>query len=104
MARRLIWSQNSRKIRKEILEYWKKRNKSAVYSKKLNTLFTESAQQIFDFPFSGIRISGTLFRGKLIRDYYLLYEFDEETVTILFIWDTRQNPTELLKFIKGFQK
>ncbi|MGC4129127.1 MAG: type II toxin-antitoxin system RelE/ParE family toxin [Bergeyella sp.] len=99
MAERLIWSPTAKKIRIEILKYWNERNKSKTYSKKLNILFEEGAQQIADFPYSGIRISATVFRGKLIRDYYLLYEFNGETVTILFIWDTRQNPSKLLEIL-----
>jgi len=103
MAKRLVWSPIAKEIRKEILQYWIKRNKSKRYSKKLNTLFEESAQQIADFPYSGISISGMGYRGKLIKDYYLHYIVKDDSVEILFIWDTRKDPADLLNLVKNFK-
>lgn len=104
MAKRLIWSENAKSIRKEILEYWIDRNKSSKYSKKLNIAFNKSANQIAEFPFSGVQVAESLYRGKLIKDYYLLYKITENDIRILFIWDTRRNPSELLALITSFQK
>lgn len=103
MAKRLVWSPIAREIRKEILQYWIKRNKSKRYSKKLNILFDESAQQISDFPFSGISFSDKIYRGKLIKDYYLLYKIKDDSIEILFIWDTRKDPADLLNLVKNFK-
>lgn len=58
MAAKLIWSINASTTRKNILEYWAERNKSKIYSKKLNRLFTDSARQISEFPLSGKKIYG----------------------------------------------
>lgn len=102
MAKRLIWSPLARKIRKEILQYWILRNESKYYSQKLNILFENSAQQIADFPYSGISISDNIYRGKLIKDYYILYKIKDDSIEILFIWDTRKDPADLLKLIKNF--
>lgn len=102
MAKRLIWSPLARKIRKEILQYWILRNKSKYYSQKLNILFENSAQQIADFPYSGISVSDNIYRGKLIKDYYILYKIKDDSIEILFIWDTRKDPADLLKLIKNF--
>ena len=104
MAKRLVWSPIAKQIRKEILKYWILRNKSKRYSKKLNNLFENSAQQIADFPYSGISISGKLYRGKLIKDYYLLYKISDDSVEILFIWDTKKDPADLLNLVKNFSK
>ena len=104
MAKRLVWSPIAKAIRKEILQYWIRRNKSKRYSKKLNTLFEESAQQIADFPYSGISISGKIYRGKLVKDYYLLYKIKDDSIEILFIWDTRKDPADLLNLVKNFSK
>ena len=104
MAKRLVWSPIAKQIRKEILKYWILRNKSKRYSKKLNNLFENSAQQIADFPYSGISISGKLYRGKLIKDYYLLYKISDDSVEILFIWDSRKDPADLLNLVKNFSK
>lgn len=102
MAKRLIWSPLARKIRKEILQYWILRNKSKYYSQKLNVLFENSAQQIADFPYSGISVSDNIYRGKLIKDYYILYKIKDDSIEILFIWDTRKDPADLLKLIRNF--
>lgn len=102
MAKRLIWSPLARKIRKEVLQYWILRNKSKYYSQKLNVLFENSAQQIADFPYSGISVSDNIYRGKLIKDYYILYKIKDDSIEILFIWDTRKDPANLLKLIKNF--
>lgn len=102
MAKRLIWSPLARKIRKEILQYWILRNKSKYYSQKLNVLFENSAQQIADFPYSSISVSDNIYRGKLIKDYYILYKIKDDSIEILFIWDTRKDPADLLKLIKNF--
>lgn len=104
MAERLIWSPVAREIRKEILEYWIKRNKSKHYSKKLNTLFETTAKQIADFPYSGLSVVDTVYRSKLIKDYYMFYKITEDSVTVLFIWDTRKDPADLLKFVKNLTK
>jgi len=103
MAKRLIWSPVARQIRKEILQYWILRNKSKRYSQKLNILFENSAQQIADSPHSGVSILGNVYRGKLIKDYYILYKIKDDSVEILFIWDTRKDPAGLLKLVKNFK-
>lgn len=41
MVRRVIWSIEARNSRKNIFEYWNNRNKSKVYSNKLNALFIQ---------------------------------------------------------------
>lgn len=104
MAKRLIWTPIARQIRKEILEYWIKRNKSKAYSMTLNALFEITTQQIADFPYSGIPILEEIYRGKLIKDYYILYKIKPESVEILFIWDTRKNPVDLLNLVKNFNQ
>ncbi|MFY1046648.1 type II toxin-antitoxin system RelE/ParE family toxin [Chryseobacterium sp. GP-SGM7] len=104
MAKRLIWSSTAKIIRKEILQFWITHNKSAKYSKILNAEFNKNAKQIAELPSIGIEISDSIYRGKLVKDYYLLYAIKEEIIEILFIWDTRQNPIKLLNFIKSFKK
>ena len=50
MAKKIIWSETAQNDRKEILLYWKNRNKSLVYSMKLNNLFNDAAEIIATFP------------------------------------------------------
>lgn len=46
MARRIVWVFQAQNDRKEILAYWKEKNKSVSYSKKLDKLFREALKLI----------------------------------------------------------
>ena len=50
MTKQVIWSLKAQNDKKVILNYWRQRNKSNTYSKKLNELFKESIRIIIDFP------------------------------------------------------
>ena len=100
MAKVVVWSIRAQKERKEILEYWRLRNKSNTYSKKLNQLFKESVKIIKDFPQIGKPTDDTNTRIKIVRDYLMIYEETESQIHILTIWDSRQDP-EKIKNILG---
>lgn len=94
MAKRLKWSDFAKFQRREILKYWIFRNKSKTYSRKLNSLFNSSAKLISEFPEIGIEINDDC-RGKLIRDFYIIYKNSENLIEIVAIWDVRQDPYKL---------
>ncbi len=100
MAKQVIWSLRAQNDKKEILDYWRLRNKSNAYSKKLNELFKESIKIILDFPQIGKVTDDTRARIKLVRDYLVIYEETESKIFILTIWDSRQDPDELKKILK----
>ena len=95
MAKRLKWTEFSKSQRKDLLEYWNNRNKSKAYSRKLNKLFDEIAKLILEYPEIGLKISGSETRGRLIRDYYIIYVNLESSIEIISIFDTRQNPEKI---------
>jgi addiction module RelE/StbE family toxin len=95
MAKQVVWSPRAQKDRKEILEYWRLRNKSNTYSKKLNQLFKESAKIIADFPQIGKSTDEANARLKIVKDYLIIYEETETQIFILTIWDSRQDPDKL---------
>jgi len=95
MARRIIWVIQAQKDRKEILGYWKERNKSVAYSKKLDKFFREALQLILKFPFIGKPTNKKNIRIKIVRSYFLIYEITAEDIVVLRIWDTRQNPKKI---------
>lgn len=97
MARQVIWSRRAQNDKKEILDYWRRRNKSNTYSKKLNELFKESIQIIVDFPQIGKTTVESDTRIKIVRDYLIIYEETEMRILILTIWDSRQDPDKLKK-------
>lgn len=69
MVKQVVWSQRAHKDRNNILDYWRKRNQSNAYSKKLNQLFKDSIQLIRDFPHIGKLTDEPNTRIKIVRDY-----------------------------------
>ena len=95
MAKKIIWSKQALKDRKEILQYWIDRNKSNTYSIKLNNLFVYAIELIAAHHNIGILTDFENVRSKLVKDYYIFYEIEELTINILSIWDCRQNPNNI---------
>ena len=95
MAKQVIWSQRAQNDKKEILDYWRQKNKSNTYSKKLNELFKESIKIILDFPHIGKVTDDNKARIKIVREYLIIYEETKNQIFILTIWDSRQNPDKL---------
>ena len=100
MAKQIVWSQRAQRDRKEILEYWRVRNKSNTYSKKLNRLFKESIKIITDFSEIGKPTDQANTRIKIVKDYLIIYEETETQILILTIWDSRQDPGKLKEVLK----
>lgn len=97
MARKIIWSNKAQTDRKEILDYWWKRNQSNSYSKKLNLLFKKAIRLTAEHPNIGRQTDlGENIRIKIIRDYLIIYEVSETRIIVLTIWDARQDPERLL--------
>ncbi len=95
MAKKLKWTVFAKEQRKEILQFWISKKKLKTYSKKLNDLFNQIGLLILDHPEIGIRLSRTECRRRLVRDYYIVYKVSENTIEIISIWDTIQNPDKL---------
>lgn len=89
---KIIWSSKALFDKKEILEFWISKNKSNIYSKRLNLLIEQKLKQISENPDSGIQTSVENIRAILVENYYIHYSIKPETIRILRIWDTRQNP------------
>ena len=101
MAKQIIWSRRAQTDRKEILKYWNKRNKSNIYSKKLNGLFIEVVRLISQYPEIGKLTDDKKARIKIVRDYLIIYEVDDkDRLLILTVWDSRQNPQRLKKILR----
>lgn len=100
MLKKVIWSHKAQLDRKEVIEYWTHRNKSNVYSIKLNKLFKESIQLIKKHPRIGKKTDIKNVRAKIIRDYIMFYEIQDKRIIILTIWSSKQDPKKLDKISK----
>jgi hypothetical protein len=90
--RKIDWTINAVLTKKSIFRYWNNRNKSTVYSKKLNQLFTSTLHTVETSPEASIATKKENIRAILVKDYYLIFEITELNIKVLDIWDTRQNP------------
>ena len=91
MARKIVWTISANIERREILEYWIKRNKSKTYSLKLNKLIISTLKAISKNPLIGRKTEIPNVRVKIIRDYLLFYEMNATTIYVLSIWDGRRD-------------
>ncbi len=91
-TRKIIWSVNAVEVKINIFKYWNNRNKSTVYSKKLDRIFKETLKRMTTFSEGSITTTYKNIRMVLVRDYYLIFEITDKAITVLDIWDTRQNP------------
>ncbi|UJH92214.1 type II toxin-antitoxin system RelE/ParE family toxin [Antarcticibacterium sp. 1MA-6-2] len=95
MAGRIKWSKKATEDLQEILAYWRSRNKSNTYSKKLYKEIIQIIYLLDAYPYLGISTSDKFIRVKIFKSYKFFYEFKSKPITILGIWDTRQDPEEL---------
>ena len=94
MARRLIWSPEARNSRKNIFDYWNNRNKSKVYSRKLNSLFNTNLKIVIQLPEFGKPAFREDSKFIIVSHFEIIYKITLNEIVVLDIWDTRQNPQD----------
>ena len=95
-SRKIIWSKRARIKRYEILSYYIDRNKSNTYSIKLNHRINKELQLLTEYPNLGIKTDIMGVRGLIIENFILFYELNKNIIIVHYIWDSRQNPEELI--------
>jgi len=100
MVKQIIWSNLAQNDRKSILQYWINRNKSNLYSIKLNQIFVDTVELLSKHPQIGKRTEFENIRIKIVKSYFITYRETETTIEILTIWDTRQDPIKFNKVLK----
>ena len=89
---RIVWAPNALQSRKAIFTYWNRHNKSKIYSKKLNLMFQEALIQVSNLDEIGKHTHLKNIRVRITSHFALIYEILADKITVLDIWDTRQNP------------
>lgn len=74
MAKRIIWSEDAYLDKVQIFSYWNNRNKSNLYSKKLNRLFNDTIKSILETPSIGRKTNVENIKRIIARDYFIIYE------------------------------
>lgn len=95
MAKKIVWTQTAIQDRIRIYQYWIEKNKSNLFSEKLERLFNESVILLSEFPEIGTQTDFQDVRVKVIRNYKLFYQFTSDSIQIIRVWDSRQNPDNL---------
>ena len=91
------WTEQAKIELKEILLYWKKHNKSNLYSVKLNAEVQRVVKDLVRFPYLWTEVEGyeNIRRALVFFNYSIFYLIEKNTITILSFWDNRRNPEEL---------
>ena len=92
MALTIIWSKDAQISRRAIFNYWNNRNKSRVYSNKLNIQFNDAVGQLSLLKEIGKPTDFKNIRLKIVSHFEIIYDLSGSKIIILDIWDTRQNP------------
>lgn len=95
----VVWSHFAKSQRDEIFKYWKHRNKSNYFSKKLRLTIKSKTEQLKIQPFSGKEIVESSCRILIFGNYSLVYKFTETQIQIVSFWDNRQNPDKLQQIL-----
>ena len=71
MVLEVEWTEEAKSQLKDILNFWKARNGSSIYSEKLLNLFNRSILRLLQFPEIGRLTENKRIRLKIIKDYFL---------------------------------
>jgi len=93
--RELIWSPQSKIELLDILEYYKKRNGNANYSRKLYARIEELLELCSAHSFIGKPTDFENVRVLIVDDYLIFYEVEHTKLIVLTIWNSRRNPDDL---------
>jgi len=91
----VIWSNRAKIKRFEILSFYNSRNKSNKFSKRLNQRINREIKLLSKSPNIGIKTDIENVRGLIIDNIVVYYEIAQNTIIVLFLWDSRQNPKDL---------
>lgn len=78
-----------------IFTYWNNRNRSTAYSQKLNILLNEAISIIAKFQQIGKPLGYKGVRIKIVKDYLIVYKGSLDFLSIITIWDARQDTQKL---------
>ncbi len=93
--RKIIWSVPAKCDLLEILTFYFSRNGTKIFSRKLNLSLRKTIKLLEKNPDIGIQTNHQNIRNLVHDNYYIIYKVNPDTIEILAIWDSRQNPDDL---------
>lgn len=101
MAKEVVWTDIAVRDPFRIYQFWLSHNQSPTYSEKLERLFNESARLIAEFPEIGPITDYKDVRVKTVGNHKLFYRPSENKIEIIRVWDTRQNPDDVVMWMNS---
>jgi toxin YoeB len=95
VKRKIIWSSRAKSDLVNILDFYYKRNGTKTYSVKLNDTIRSSARLLEKHPEIGVKVDVKNMRNLIQGDFGIFYEIKSETIEVITIWDSRQDPEKL---------
>lgn len=94
--RKIIWSFEAKSDLYNVLNFYYRRNGTWIYSKKLNSAFRKSVRLLTRHPEIGIQTDIFHIRILIIGDFKIFYKIKQDSIVIITIIDTRQDPDKLI--------
>ena len=94
MVKKIIWSKNAENKFLSILQFWIHNNQSIHYSEVLIKEFSQRIKIISQFPDIGINCGHQNIKFTIVEYYRVYYQISKNTLRIIYIFDTRQDPTK----------
>ena len=94
--RKIVWSHSANIKLFQILDFYAQRNGNKTYSIKLYKKLVKELKLLKKQPEIGILTDLDSVRGLVVDDFILFYEINEPTLIVLTVWDSRQNPDNLI--------
>jgi plasmid stabilization system protein ParE len=95
MAKKIIWTEQAKTERREILEFWVHHNGNKTYSRKLSTLFRKTIRYVAKYYYAGRATDYENVRVAPCGNFLLFYMVNHDSVIVLSIFDGRRNPDDL---------
>ena len=78
-----------------ILDFYYRRNGTKTYSIKLNATIRSSIRLLEKHPEIDVKTDVSIMRKLIHGDFGIFYEIKSQTIEIITIWDSRQDPEKL---------
>jgi toxin YoeB len=95
MAEKVVLSVEAEQNRYDILKYYFDETGSSKIPLQIFEQINDAFETIVIFPNSGKSINKKGHHVFVTRPYNIIYRINDDTIEILHIWDTRQNPKNL---------
>lgn len=96
---KVFWTESAIRQRNFIFEYWIERNQNYNFVKKLNLQIKNVIRLLKKNPELGKQTDFKNTRALIIGNYSILYQKIDNQIIITGLWDNRQNPSQLLKYL-----